>query len=107
MDEQFYSPDPRMIFSGIVVCTEGLLNGDSAAVMGVVAALGGQWRVALNVDVTHLVCTQPGGVGDGLRFVRTSRTLPADCSASLPQTKFKRWAEVGWKLGMRVVLPHW
>ena len=61
-EEQFYSPDPKRIFSGIVVCTEDLPQGDSETIKGVVAALGGQWRQALVVEVTHLICTKPSGV---------------------------------------------
>jgi hypothetical protein len=70
-EEQFFSPDPRKIFSGVVVCTEDLPEGDSETIKGVVAAHGGQWRQPLMTDVTHLVCTKPSGVRVLLSLRRT------------------------------------
>lgn len=61
-DEQFFSPDPAKIFSGVTVCTEGLPAGDSEAVKGIVSALGGQWRGPLVAEVTHLICLNLEGV---------------------------------------------
>jgi len=58
----FFSPDPAKIFSGVTICTEGLLPGDSEVVKGIVSALGGQWRGPLVAEVTHLICMNLEGV---------------------------------------------
>ncbi|KAF9219682.1 hypothetical protein BS17DRAFT_788949 [Gyrodon lividus] len=58
--EQYYSPDPAMIFSGIVACATDLLASDLEVLSAGITALGGQWRVGLTRDVTHLFALRPG-----------------------------------------------
>lgn len=125
-EEQFFSPDPQKVFSGVVVCTEDLPLGDSETIKGVVAALGGQSRQALMIEVTHLVCTKPSGVSrswrpfldepsGGPQASLMSRTANGrhsgwSCGDSLDlvrQKKYDRLMQSGWKLGMRAILPHW
>lgn len=53
---EFYSADPKMIFSSTILhCAEGLLRGDVAAITGVVQTFGGQCRDAMTKEVTHIV----------------------------------------------------
>ncbi|KAG2105001.1 BRCT domain-containing protein [Suillus cothurnatus] len=53
--EQYYSPDPTMIFSGVVACaTDVTLPWDLEVLSAGITSLGGQWRTALTRDVTHL-----------------------------------------------------
>ncbi|KAG6333418.1 hypothetical protein ID866_5668 [Astraeus odoratus] len=58
--EQYYSPDPAMIFSGIVACATDLPASDVEVLSAGVTALGGQWRIGLTRDVTHLFALRPG-----------------------------------------------
>ncbi|KAI6032733.1 hypothetical protein F5J12DRAFT_712976 [Pisolithus orientalis] len=58
--EQYYSPDPAMIFSGIVACATDLPTSDVEVLSAGVTALGGQWRIGLTRDVTHLFALRPG-----------------------------------------------
>ncbi|KAF9237240.1 hypothetical protein BU15DRAFT_76142 [Melanogaster broomeanus] len=58
--EQYYSPDPAMIFSGIVACATDLPASDLEVLSAGVTALGGQWRIGLTRDVTHLFALRPG-----------------------------------------------
>ncbi|EJD34062.1 BRCT domain-containing protein [Auricularia subglabra TFB-10046 SS5] len=53
---QFFSPDPRSLFSGIIACSGDLPNRDEDAARQAITSLGGQWREALTDDVTHLFC---------------------------------------------------
>lgn len=84
-----------------MVCTEDLPPGDSETIKGIVAALGGQWRQALVVEVTHLVCTKPYGVSIQI-WLRYASGLTVR-----QQRKFERLMISGYKLGMRAILPHW
>ncbi|OAX40254.1 hypothetical protein K503DRAFT_714884 [Rhizopogon vinicolor AM-OR11-026] len=52
--EQYYSPDPTMIFSGIVACATDISSSDLEVLSAGIASLGGQWRSGLTRDVTHL-----------------------------------------------------
>lgn len=52
-----YSPDPRQIFSGIVVCFSKLTPHDVDVLSSAVRALGGGVKQTLCADVTHLVAT--------------------------------------------------
>ncbi|KAG0699519.1 hypothetical protein DFH29DRAFT_1070645 [Suillus ampliporus] len=52
--EQYYSPDPTMIFSGIVACATDLSSSDLEVLSAGITSLGGQWRTGLTRDVTHL-----------------------------------------------------
>ncbi|KZT24310.1 hypothetical protein NEOLEDRAFT_1242555 [Neolentinus lepideus HHB14362 ss-1] len=59
---QWYSPDPAMIFSGVVACSADLGEGDAEVLAAGITALGGQWRVGLTRDVTHLFALTPESV---------------------------------------------
>ncbi|KAH7922021.1 hypothetical protein BV22DRAFT_1121771 [Leucogyrophana mollusca] len=52
--EQYYSPDPSMLFSGVVACATDLPGPDLEVLSAGITALGGQWRQGLTRDVTHL-----------------------------------------------------
>lgn len=52
--ERYYSPDPIMIFSGVVACATDLSQWDLEVLSAGITSLGGQWRTALTRDVTHL-----------------------------------------------------
>ncbi|KAG1857479.1 hypothetical protein F4604DRAFT_1931431 [Suillus subluteus] len=52
--ERYYSPDPIMIFSGVVACATDLSRCDLEVLSAGITSLGGQWRTALTRDVTHL-----------------------------------------------------
>ncbi|KAJ1917993.1 regulator of Ty1 Transposition [Mycoemilia scoparia] len=82
LSEQFYSPEPLNIFSGMVVCSSKLPARDREALFGIVEALGGQWRKSLVRDVTHLIVLSP----TGQKYEKV---------ASNPG------------LGIKAVLPHW
>ncbi|KAH7883429.1 hypothetical protein F5I97DRAFT_1905100 [Phlebopus sp. FC_14] len=58
--EQYYSPDPAMIFSGVVACATDISASDLEVLSAGVTALGGQWRIGLTRDVTHLFALHPG-----------------------------------------------
>lgn len=50
-----YSPDPRLIFSGVYITCGDLPTGDKDAIIGAVMAMGGQESSALTKLVTHIV----------------------------------------------------
>ncbi|KIJ92959.1 hypothetical protein K443DRAFT_684887 [Laccaria amethystina LaAM-08-1] len=56
---QFYSPDPAMIFSGVVACAAELPTSDLEVLSAGITGLGGQWRTGLTKDVTHLFAITP------------------------------------------------
>ncbi|KAH0826410.1 hypothetical protein J3R83DRAFT_5383 [Lanmaoa asiatica] len=58
--EQYYSPDPAMIFSGVVACATDLSITDLEVLSAGITALGGQWRIGLTRDVTHLFALRTG-----------------------------------------------
>ncbi|KAG7527331.1 hypothetical protein FFLO_07042 [Filobasidium floriforme] len=79
---QHYSPDPKLIFSGIIInCAEGFPAGDIDAIYGAVNTFGGQHRRFATKEITHMICVQP-----------------------TPQ-QFKTITETG--LGIKIVLPEW
>ncbi|XP_006464077.1 hypothetical protein AGABI2DRAFT_180183 [Agaricus bisporus var. bisporus H97] len=81
---QYYSADPGMIFSGIIACaTEQLPSHDLEVLSAGITALGGQWRVALTSDVTHLFATSPNSP-------KYTTALAHRDSA-----------------GIKILLPHW
>ena len=76
-----YSPDPRMFFSGLVVCCADLPAGDSDAVIGGVLSMGGLYSSAVTKQITHLVAL----------------TTEADkCQVALAKN-----------LKCKILLPHW
>lgn len=50
-----HSPDPRMFFSGLVVCTAELPDGDKDAIIGGLLAMGGLYIGSISRLVTHVV----------------------------------------------------
>ncbi|KAF8318023.1 hypothetical protein DL93DRAFT_2226134 [Clavulina sp. PMI_390] len=60
-DPQYYSTDPRKIFSGVVACCEDIQLGDKEAIAAGIRALGGQFKYELTRDVTHLFVVSPSG----------------------------------------------
>ena len=76
-----HSPDPRLFFSGLVVCCADLPSGDSDAIIGGVLAMGGLYSSAVSKMVTHLVAL----------------TIDSEkCQTVLAKN-----------LKCRIVLPHW
>ncbi|KAI0292334.1 hypothetical protein B0F90DRAFT_1770582 [Multifurca ochricompacta] len=55
-----FSPDPAMLFSGVVACATDLVPSDVEVLSAGFTALGGQWRAGLTRDVTHLFAIGPG-----------------------------------------------
>ncbi|KAJ7072842.1 hypothetical protein C8F01DRAFT_1105429 [Mycena amicta] len=51
---EFYSTDPTKVFSGVVACATDLRPGDEEVINAGILTLGGQWRMGLTKDVTHL-----------------------------------------------------
>jgi hypothetical protein len=50
-----YTPDPRLIFSGINITTADIPTGDKDAIIGGVMAMGGLETSSLTKGVTHIV----------------------------------------------------
>ncbi|KAL8929835.1 MAG: hypothetical protein Q9208_000979 [Pyrenodesmia sp. 3 TL-2023] len=50
-----YSPDPRLFFSGLVLCCADIPEGDKDAIMGGVLATGGLYSSSVTKQVTHIV----------------------------------------------------
>ncbi|KAG9122115.1 hypothetical protein FRC07_001643 [Ceratobasidium sp. 392] len=60
-DARFYSADPQKLFSGITAASSDLPQTDSESIAAGIVAFGGQWRMALTNDVTHLFCLSASG----------------------------------------------
>lgn len=60
-----YTPDPRLFFSGVVVTTVDLPEGDKEAIYGGVLALGGQYSSSITRLVTHVVALSLDNVCGG------------------------------------------
>ena len=76
-----YSPDPRLFFSGLIVCCADLPSGDSDAIIGGVLAMGGLYSSAVSRMVTHIVAL----------------TMDSEkCQTALAKN-----------LKCKIVLPHW
>ena len=76
-----YSPDPRLFYSGMVVCCVDLPHGDSDAIIGGVLAMGGLYSSAVTKLVTHIV--------------------------ALTVDNEKCQVALGKNLKCKIVLPHW
>lgn len=50
-----YSPDPRLFYSGLVVCCADIPAGDADAIIGGVLAMGGLYSSSVSKMVTHIV----------------------------------------------------
>lgn len=79
----FYSPDPAMLFSGVVATSADLSQSDNEVLCAGISSLGGQWRTAFTKDVTHLFAMNEG---------------------SAKYATAMHFREV---TGVRVVVPHW
>ncbi|THV02405.1 hypothetical protein K435DRAFT_717243 [Dendrothele bispora CBS 962.96] len=78
-----YSPDPAMIFSGVVGCATDIQDSDVEIISAGITALGGQWRSALSKDVTHLFAITPGSAKYESAMLHKEQN------------------------GIKTVLPHW
>ncbi len=76
-----YSPDPRLFFSGLVVCCADLPQGDMDAIVGGVCAMGGLHTSSISKMVTHVVALTMD---------------PEKCQTVLAKN-----------LKCKIVLPHW
>lgn len=76
-----YSPDPRMIFSQVVVTCGDLPVMDKESIIGATMALGGQESKDATRLTTHI------------------------CSLSMDHDKVRMSLKKGWT--GKVVLPHW
>lgn len=76
-----YSPDPRLFFTGLVVCCADLPSGDADAIIGGVLAMGGLYSSPVSKLVTHIVALTMDS---------------AKCQTAV--TKHLR---------CKIVLPHW
>ena len=76
-----HSADPRLFFSGLVVCTADLPDGDKDAIIGGVLAMGGLYSGAISKLVTHIVALS---------------MEPQACKVAVAKN-----------LTCRIVLPHW
>ncbi|KAH7040347.1 uncharacterized protein B0I36DRAFT_391200 [Microdochium trichocladiopsis] len=76
-----YTPDPRMIFSDVVVTAADIPETDKETIIGAVTAMGGMDSVAVNKLTTHI------------------------CALSLDHEKCQLALSKGLKC--KIVLPHW
>ncbi|KAL9043241.1 MAG: hypothetical protein Q9214_003568 [Letrouitia sp. 1 TL-2023] len=76
-----HSPDPRMIFSGLVISCAGLPSGDKDAIIGGVVAMGGLYSSSVTRLVTHIVALNMD---------------PEKCQAVIQKDS-----------KCKIVLPHW
>lgn len=76
-----YTPDPRLIFSSVVVTCADIPNTDKETIIGAVMALGGMEQKDLTKQVTHI------------------------CALSMDHPKVVRALES--KSKAKIVLPHW
>ncbi|KAL6718018.1 regulator of Ty1 Transposition [Lecanora helva] len=76
-----YNPDPRMFFSGLVVCCADLPSGDADAIIGGSLAMGGLYSSPVTKQVTHIVALT---------------TDAEKCQVALEKN-----------LKCKIVLPHW
>ncbi|KAH8102204.1 hypothetical protein BXZ70DRAFT_986996 [Cristinia sonorae] len=82
-DEAGFSPDPTLIFSGVVATACDLSTSDLDVLSAGISALGGQWRSALTKDVTHLFALTTGSA------------------------KYETGIRYKGDMGLTVVVPHW
>ncbi|KAK0212813.1 hypothetical protein DFS33DRAFT_1284670 [Desarmillaria ectypa] len=79
----YYSPDPAFLFSGVVACSADLSTADIETLSAGITALGGQWRLGLTRDVTHL--------------------FAVSCSSD----KYKTAMQYQEVTHINIILPHW
>ncbi|EED79969.1 predicted protein [Postia placenta Mad-698-R] len=80
---EYYSPDPALLFSGVTATANDLSAQDCELLSAAISALGGQWRMALTKDVTHVFTLTTGSVKYATAMAHREMT------------------------GMVVVVPHW
>ncbi|KAF7798222.1 hypothetical protein EIP86_009439 [Pleurotus ostreatoroseus] len=82
-DPASYSPDPVMLFSGIIATAADLSQSDNEVLCAGISSLGGQWRTAYTKDVTHLFTLSDGSAkyATAMHFRETT--------------------------GVRILVPHW
>jgi hypothetical protein len=76
-----YSPDPRMIFSNVILTCAGLPLNDQESITGAIMALGGMESKDLSKQTTHL------------------------CALDMSHEKCQEAVKRGLKC--KIVLPHW
>ena len=76
-----HNPDPRLFFSGVVLCTADLPEGDKDAIIGGVLAMGGLYSGSISKLVTHIVAMS---------------MEPDACKVAVAKN-----------LTCKIVLPHW
>ena len=76
-----HSPDPRLYYSGLVVCTADLPDGDKDAIVGGTLAMGGLYSSSITKAVTHIVALT---------------MEPQACQIAMVKN-----------LKCKIVLPHW
>lgn len=82
-DEVGFSPDPTLIFSGVIAAACDLSQADLDVLSAGISALGGQWRSALTKEVTHLFALSTGSA------------------------KYQTAIHFKGDMGLTVVVPHW
>ncbi|KAI8606326.1 hypothetical protein EDD21DRAFT_361232 [Dissophora ornata] len=81
-DPQYFSADPSMIFSGVVLATTKLPLFDRQLIREALEDYGGIYSPTITPEVTHLLALSPSGSKYDLAMERK-------------------------ELGIKVVLPHW
>jgi hypothetical protein len=76
-----YTPDPRLVFSGVSLTCADIPTGDKDAIIGAVMAMGGQESSSLSKLVTHIVALTMDN---------------PKCQSALEK-----------RLKCKIVLPHW
>ncbi|KAK0225943.1 hypothetical protein IW262DRAFT_726268 [Armillaria fumosa] len=79
----YYSPDPAFLFSGVVACSADLSPADAGTLSAGITALGGQWRLGMTRDVTHM--------------------FAVSCSSD----KYKTAMDYQEVTRINIILPHW
>ncbi|KAK0461234.1 uncharacterized protein EV420DRAFT_1531024 [Desarmillaria tabescens] len=79
----YYSPDPAFLFSGVVACSADLSAADAETLSAGITALGGQWRLGLTRDVTHMF------------------------AVSRSSDKYKTAMQYQEVTRINIILPHW
>ncbi|TFK17473.1 hypothetical protein FA15DRAFT_761050 [Coprinopsis marcescibilis] len=102
---QFYSPDPAMLFSGVVACATKLPVQDLEVLSAGILALGGQWRTGLTKDVTHLFAIRASPITDGDNPADVQKMLQENMSGGA--TKYATAMHFKPQTGVKIVLPHW
>lgn len=74
-----FTPDPRLIFSGVVLTCADIPSGDQDAIIGAVLSMGGQHSSSLTKLVTHIVA-----LTDDNQKVQQARAKRLKCKAILP-----------------------